>query len=260
MTPALFAPRSGDDAADGELNTVVRQWPDHGFACHGAPKGLGGPVIHQLVGAIEETTGAEIVVGSSDGCFVEDNSAAKGAIDSDQWHAGDGVYKHLMPRQDAFGVGPSFVVDLNSEDHVGAGEVVSVRCGDHRRLAQRRDAVLLDAAPGDFIESNIETAIRSEVGLEGGVDSSLQELFEVGVVPTVRQFLRPHVLIESIKILGRFLADFLAQNFEQGPSLRRVLDEPIDFGEVRVAAPRSNCPRSKSGLLLAFPDRLLRPQ
>ena len=149
-------------------------------------------------------------------------------------------------------------LDLSLEEITDV--ILSHNHGDHRRLAQRRDAVLLDAAPGDFIESNIETAIRSEVGLEGGVDSSLQELFEVGVVPTVRQFLRPHVLIESIKILGRFLADFLAQNFEQGPSLRRVLDEPIDFGEVRVAAPRSNCPRSKSGLLLAFPDRLLRPQ
>ena len=62
MAPPPLAPGGGHHAAAIEHDPLPGQRPDHRRAPHGAPHRLGGPVVHELVRAVQKAARAEGVV------------------------------------------------------------------------------------------------------------------------------------------------------------------------------------------------------
>ena len=113
-----LVPGGVHDGEDIELDAAPDEVAPDGLARELLPEGVGGAVVHELVRAIEEAARAEAVDLVADAPVVEDGAAAKGAVGERDGDATDGVVDHLVPVDDAAGIGAGVSVDLHADDAI----------------------------------------------------------------------------------------------------------------------------------------------
>ena len=192
---------------------------------HGAPQGLGGLVVHELVGAVEKAAGAKRVVHSLVLGVVEDHGAAERAVHARDRHPPDRVDEHLVPAEDALRVGPGVAVDRDAEHDVVVVEVSDVARGEHRRIAQRRDAVLPDAAPDDLVEPDQRLAHLVEVRREARIEEAVERALEGGVARVPNLGRVPHRTLPCAEVVTVLLAGLDLDEPQQGGRDRGVANE-----------------------------------
>ena len=225
MSPPPLAPGGGHHAAAVEHDVLPDQRPDHRRPPHGAPQRLGSLVVHELVRPVEETAGAKGVVYPCVLGEVEDHGAAERAVHAGHRHAADHVDEHLVPAEDALRIGACIAVDGDPEHDVVVLEVAGIVPGDHRRVAQRRDAVLPDAAPDDLVEPDQRLAHLVEIHREPRVDEAVERALEGGVawMPGLGRI--PHRTLPGAEVVAVLSAEFGRDEPQQGGGDRRVADE-----------------------------------
>ena len=131
-------------------------------------------VVHQLVGAVEESTGAELVVFPVDRRSVEDHRTAEGAVHAGEVLATNGVLEHLVPGHDALGVCTFIPVDRDGEHDVVIVQVSGPTDVGVIRQIKRRNPVAPDSSPPDFIETDFRGEAVVEVVAEARVGKPVQ--------------------------------------------------------------------------------------
>ena len=138
---------------------------------------------------------------------VEDDGAAERAVDARDRHLAHGVDEHLVPGEDALGIGAGISVDRDAEHHVVVLEVVGVTGGDHLRVSQRRNAVLPDAAPDDLVEPDERLARPVEIRRESRVDEAVEGALEGRVARVPHLGGIPHRALPPGEVVAVLAAD-----------------------------------------------------
>ena len=177
-----LVPGRVDDREDVELDAAPDEIAPDGLAGELLPEGVGGAVVHELVRAVEETAGAEAVDLVADATVVEDGAPAEGAVGERNGDAADGVVDHLVPVDDAAGVGAGVAVDLDADDAVFRADPGGGLLGrDESRVLEGRDAVHRHATPEDLLGGEGAGFVRVEEGAHLLLDALDQAVLELDV-------------------------------------------------------------------------------
>ena len=120
-----------------------------------------------------------------DHAVVWDRRAAQRAIDQGDFHAGETVQRHLVPRQYPLGVGAGLAVERNTEHDMPVPEVAGLVGRQVARVIQGRDAVDLHAAPLHLVKPDQRARGGREEGAHSRIDKGVCRLLEQEV-PGVR--------------------------------------------------------------------------
>ena len=257
MAPPPLAPRRRHHRAVGQPQPAARELADHRHPLERVPEAAGLVVEHQLVRAIEEAARAEPQVAAPGLALERDHRPAQGAVDDGQLDPAEAVEGHLVPGEDALGIGPRLAVQGDAEDDVVVLEVVGVIGLEPGRVLQGRNAVHPHAAPLDLVEPDARLHPAGEEIGEARVYLAVPEALEEPVVGMRLVGPPPHPPLPCLQVGAEALAGLLLEEADEGeeagepPQVGRALQprHVPDDARVAVAPPVAELLQGVLGLL-----------